>query len=576
MYGKVQYIPEKRCWAITCQPHVALRLKRVFAGLGKGAHTAYFLSDTLANARDLEWFLARFPMEIDQNSYLHERATAFIERTDLVTRLLSTELPATQFELALPAREYQAIAATMALARGGLLLADDVGIGKTLSAICTFTDPRTLPALVVTLTHLPRQWQNEIKKFAPNLTTHILRKGTPYDLANFRAKRSGQLSFDNRLPDVIITNYHKLTGWAETLSGLVKSVVYDEVQELRRRSTPQNPVQKYQAAQMISSSAQFRIGLSATPIYNYGAEMYSVLDCLFPGELGTLGEFSEEWCPGHSERVANPKAFSGYLREAGMMLRRTRCDVGRELPEVSNIVHHVDADEDSLNRVSKGCAELARMILAAGEVNRGDKMRASEELSNALRQATGIAKAPYVAEFVRLLLESGEPKIVLYGWHRTVYTIWQDSLKEFKPVMYTGTESVAAKEAAKEAFVSGDSRLLMISLRSGAGLDGLQQVCRTVVFGELDWSPGVHQQCVGRIHRDGQKEPVAAYFLISEFGADPVICDVLGLKRQQSEAIINPDRELVEVLTVDPGKIKRLAEHYLAQLGEQPKLEATA
>jgi SNF2 family DNA or RNA helicase len=103
-----------------------------------------------------------------------------------------------------------------------------------------------------------------------------------------------------------------------------------------------------------------------------------------------------------------------------------------------------------------------------------------------------------------------------------------------------------------------------MSLRAGAGLDGLQSACRTVVFGELDWSPGVHEQCIGRVARDGQKDPVAAYFLIAEMGSDPVIADVLGVKTAQIEGIRDPDAALVEQ-QIDPDKVKRLAEAFLEQ-----------
>jgi SNF2 family DNA or RNA helicase len=567
-YGTISFDSEAKAWRVECEPHVALRLKRVFAGLGKAAKRYYLISDTLDNARDLEWFIDRYPMVVTDSSRLRERACEHIERMDIVSQLLENRQPVKPFSLAFPPRDYQSQAAALLLARGSLLLADDVGIGKTLVAICTFTDPRTLPAVVVTLTHLPRQWQDELKMFAPNLTTHIIKKGTPYDLTAGRKDRNGQITFADRLPDVIIMNYHKLAGWAETLARVARSVTYDECQELRRRSTNTARSLKYESAMVLSAAVKFRLGLSASPIYNYGAEMHSVMDCIAPGALGTLGEFSEEWCAGRTESVANPKAFSFYLRDSGMMLRRTRQEVGRELPEVSKIVHYVDADAVALQKVSASCAELARMILRAGEENRGDKMRASEELSNVLRQATGIAKAPYVAEFVKLLLES-ERKIVLYGWHRAVYDIWLDQLKEFKPVLYTGTESPAAKEASKHAFVSGDSRLMIISLRSGAGLDGLQKACRTVVFGELDWSPGVHLQNVGRVHRDGQPDPVAAYFLVSDFGSDPVVTEILGLKRQQSDAITDPNLSLIETLEADPQRIKKLAASYLAQIGVQ-------
>lgn len=567
-YGHVEYLADKKLWRIQCEPHVSIRLKRTFAGLGKAARGHYLLSDTLANARDLEWFLDRYPMVVVDAKYLRERACAHIEQASLVDTLLQNRLPASPFELAIAAREYQRIAATMYLARGGLLLADDVGIGKTVSAICSFTDPRTRPVVVVTLTHLPRQWQREIDRFAPNLLTHIVTKGQPYDLTTGRngRKNGRQMRFFDQLPDVLILNYHKITGWAETLSKVIGSVVYDECQELRTGVKGQS--NKYEAAQILSAAAKFRIGLSATPIYNYGAEMYSVLDCIFPGELGTFSEFSEEWCGGQSELIKDPKAFSIFLRGEGMMLRRTRKDVGRELPECQSIPHYIDADTAALERLSSGCAELAKMILASSEINRGDKMRASEQLSNELRQATGIAKAPYVAEFVRMLLEAGEKKVVLYGWHRAVYSIFEDRLKQYKPVLYTGTESAAAKDKSKESFVNDpECRLLLISLRSGAGLDGLQQVCRTVVFGELDWSPGVMEQCIGRIYRDGQVDPVAAYYLICDYGSDPVMCDVIGVKAQQIQPIKDPDLELVETLEVDPDRIKNLARDYLRQVG---------
>jgi hypothetical protein len=112
--------------------------------------------------------------------------------------------------------------------------------------------------------------------------------------------------------------------------------------------------------------------------------------------------------------------------------------------------------------------------------------------------------------------------------------------------MFTGSESPVQKEEARQAFLSDQGSVLIMSLRAGAGIDGLQHKCRTVVFGELDWSPGVHEQCVGRIHRDGQPDPVVAYFLVSDFGADPIIVDVLGVKRAQIDGVRDPNAALVE------------------------------
>lgn len=559
-YGTVEYQGESRRWLITCEPHVMLRLKRSFPKVKQHAYGTIWLADTVETARDLEWFAERYPLEFKDKDYLEKRAAEHREQESLIQRLLDRRQTTLKFTMAQPAREYQKLAAALLLGKGSLLLADDVGLGKTCSAIATFTDSRTLPALVVTLAHLPTQWDREIQKFTPQLRTHILTKGTPYDITAARG-------MFGTLPDVIITNYHKLTGWADTLAPLVRSVIFDECQELRHAKHTGLPTAKYAAAKHIGDHAAFRMGLSATPIYNYGGEMFNILDVISPGALGDSSEFQTEWCRrsyGDKVTIDDPKAFGQYARDAGLMLRRTRIEVGRELPGVTKAPQYIDADTAALDKVSKSCADLARFILHQSETVRGQKMQASEQLSNLLRQATGIAKAPYVAGFVRLLLES-EEKVVLYGWHREVYSIWGEMLKDFNPVMYTGSESNLQKDFALQEFKSGHARVMMISLRSGAGLDGLQECCRNVVFGELDWSPGVHEQCIGRVHRDGQKEPVIAYFLIAESGSDPVVADVLGLKAAQIEGVRDPNQELVTKLQTDGKHARRLAEAYLAQ-----------
>ena len=104
----------------------------------------------------------------------------------------------------------------------------------------------------------------------------------------------------------------------------------------------------------------------------------------------------------------------------------------------------------------------------------------------------------------------------------------------------------------------------MISLRAGAGLDGLQYSgCRTIVFGELDWSPGVHEQNIGRVHRDGQPDPVVAYYLVADDGADPIMVETLGLKQDQVDGIRNPD-DIFPERKGGPGKdISALAKAYL-------------
>lgn len=556
--------PRGEYWAITCEPHVRNRLRRVFPQVSQSPGDTIRLTRNPENSRDLLWFTERYPMSIDRKTgkLMKTLAKDHEESETAVQALLNAISPPEDFELAIPARDYQKIAGNLLHLKSGLLLADDVGLGKTASAICGMCRTDNLPVLVVTLTHLPEQWASEIRKFAPQLKIHILKTGQPYPLIKKKkSKQSGLFEDDDaRMPDVIISNYSKLSGWAEILAGVVKYVVFDEVQELRHSTS-----NKYVAAKHIAGKAHLRIGLSATPIYNMGNEFFNVIEVLSPGALGSYEEFHREWC-GEEGVVKDPKAFGAYLRREGLMLRRTRKDVGRELPPFSNILQTIQTDSSILENIQSSAIELAKVILAQQQNYRGEKFQAAEQFNMLLRKATGVSKAPYVAEFVRMLLAS-EEKVILFGWHRDVYAIWMDLLSEFKPVLYTGSESPKQKLEAKDAFVNGDSRVMIISLRAGAGLNELQSVCRVGVFGEIDWSPGVHIQCGGRYYRDGQDEPTIAYYLLSEDGSDPVIADLLGLKKGQIEGVVDPDADLVEQLAVEPGSIKKLAKVYLEKLG---------
>lgn len=911
LYRGYEKATHRPIWAMELEPHVALRAKRVFPSIDKTAQGRLVVFETLEVCRELEWFMERFPLEMSDadRAALEKRAGEHRDRESLVENMIQGLHKPRAFKLALEPRDYQRSAADLALTTRGLLLADDVGLGKTCSSICVLSDPNTRPALVVTMTHLTRQWKRELGKFAPALNVHVLKTTTPYHLGEMK---NGQRSLPGMFPDVIIGTYSKLAGWAGTLAPLLKSVIWDEVQELRTgEGTPNNPIAKGVAAAYIADRVEYRMGLSATPIYNYGCEIWTVLRYCAPGALGSWKEFLTEW-GGESDgrgksKLKNPKAFGTYARASGFMLRRTRTEVGRELPEVVRVPHEIECDTKPLEEITGAAEKLARIILAKHEEQRGDKRDASSKLDVLVRRATGVAKAPYVAEFVRLLVESGE-QVVLYGWHRdcfargtrvlmhdgttkaiedvrvgdtvmgpdskprnvlklirgrgpmfrvtptkgdpwvcsgghllslrckaknrrplatiaardfagmskraqrdltlyrsgaiafqgaavvepwllgywlgdgvsrldglrissadpevadearsiaerhglsitelragpgrcrfyhfssgpssggwhrnpllnafkalglhrnkhipqsyktasvaerqellaglldsdghvqrgnaagtaefsnkerrlavdvafvarslglaayvhserkrtpygprvetyyrvsisgdltaiptriarkrapirrnrkdvlnvglqldaleegrfygfecdgdhlflledftvvhNCYAIWNERLAAagVATTMYTGTESPAQKDHARATFLSGDARVLIMSLRSGAGLDGLQDVARTVVFGELDWSPGVHEQCIGRVHRDGQASGVVAYFLVCDEGSDVVMRDVLQIKRAQAEGVRNPTQDLIEKLDVSGDRIRELARVYL-------------
>jgi SNF2 family DNA or RNA helicase len=526
------------------EPHVCIRLKDLFKSIHRSETSPFFVVATPETAEDLRWFFIRFPFRVpaDVAAELDRLASLYRRQRDELENIFSGgyQPPLVTFKEGKALRPYQHQAVELHNRVRRYLLADTVGLGKTVSAIGTFANTDALPALVVVQTHLAFQWRDEIEKYT-DLRTHVIKGRKPYPLP---------------VADIYIMKYSLVTGWVDYFSNSsspIRSVVFDEIQELRREESA-----KHQASRKISERVDYCLGLSATPVYNYGDESFNILDLIKPGCLDKKWEFLREWCGGGNREVSNPKALGSYLRSNFLMLRRTRKDVAMELPEVNKIVHTVDYDEAAIEDMERTAKLLAIRVMQGSFIERG---QAARELDMMVRHATGVSKAPFVAEYVRILLESGEP-VLLVGWHRDVYEIWLKELAEFKPVLYTGSESQVEKEKSRKDFMSGKTDLMIMSLRSGVGLNGLQDRCSYVVFGELDWSPGVHEQVTGRLNRDGQKNQVTSIYLVSNSGSDPLIVDLLGLKSSQASGIFDPFAS-VESQHSDDSRIRLLAQRFI-------------
>lgn len=526
-YGMMDLVSIGRVphWRIEGKPHMLMMLKRVFIGLG-GQFKTLRVDATPSNCETLEWFLQRYPLEMSERdrAHLESTVTEARRRRHQCEEILLNAAAMPKLPTKLPLREYQQLGVHLLLASEGLLIGDDLGLGKTAIALGAAASGLS-PAIIVCQTHLQEQWQDEALKFLHDPLIHIVKSGKPYDLPRH---------------NILIVPYSKLKGWGDTLEGY-RLVVFDECQELRHsEGSHGKPTAKYGAAQAVARGCGYRLGLSATPIYNYGDEIFNILEVLQPGRLGTLAEFRREWCSsnGRHHIVDDPEALGSFLAEQHLFLRRRRREVGRELPPVTRVVEDVEYHRGDLLAREDHILQLAKTILNGSWQEKG---KASLELDAMLRMQTGIAKAPFVVEFVKQMVESGE-KVVLCGWHREVYEVWQRLFSEagIYTVLYTGSESPAMKQRSKDAFVNGDAKVFILSLRSGAGLNELQLVSEIIVFGELDWSPQVHEQAIGRLQRDDQKGAVTAIFLVAAGGADPVIAKVCGVKKSQSDGIIDP------------------------------------
>ncbi|MGN1370114.1 MAG: DEAD/DEAH box helicase [Aristaeellaceae bacterium] len=519
-YGTLSYNRRSKCWTVKADPSVTEMCKRLFPGsAGSRRGEARFT----ANRRmvgELCWLMLRFPLDIAPRDRAMWDKAVSDARAHAVRQAIAARLPQRMTppegtfmgEL----RPFQQEGLSFLMQHDRCLLADEMGLGKTVQALAYLASTGAFPALVIPPAHLTRNWMEEAARFlriggeAPRV--HVIRGLKPYELPE---------------ADVYIMHYLLLRGWKDTLPSLgFKAVIFDEVQELRHAGT-----EKYSAASLLSESCERVIGLSGTPIYNTGGEIWNVINILDFHFLGDWESFSREWCYGYGNAVViKPELLGDYLRREGMMLRRTKQEVLKELPPKRRAVQELDWND-------KLYAQLMAPVLpdvirwkTDGTLTASARAMLEESISQHVRQATGIAKAPYVCQFVRALLDAGE-KVLLFAHHHAVMDAYKEELKPYNPGFITGRETISAKADAVARFMSGVTDVLCISLRAASGLNLQRATC--VVFGELDWSPAVHSQAEDRAHRMGQEDSLLCYYLVAPQGSDAAMQEALGLKVSQ-------------------------------------------
>ena len=517
VYGTLSYNRRSKCWTIKGDPCVTELAKRLFPGCdGRGRGVARFTAHRRIIG-DLNWLMLRYPLEIKESDRARWEKALEEARDYAFRREQALESPETaqppEGSFAGTLLPFQQEGLGFMLTSRRCLLADEMGLGKTVQALSFLATTAAYPAILIVPPHLIRNWQREIERFLNpdgRLRVYVIKGLTPQSLPE---------------ADIYLIHYLLLRGWKDVLPAAgFKTAIFDEIQELRRNGTS-----KYSAASLLSEACENVIGLSGTPIYNQGGEIWNVVNILDFHFLGDWESFSREWCYGYNRAmVAKPELLGEHLRREGLMLRRLKGDVLGELAPKRRLVQEIDWDDQLYRELMKPVADQLKMLRATDDPSR--RAIIEDAICQQQRQATGVAKAPFVCAFVRALLDGGE-KVLLMAHHHAVMDMYRKELKAYRPGFITGRETDAQKDAAAAAFMSGKTDLLCISLRSASGLNLQRSSC--VVFGELDWSPAVHSQAEDRAHRIGQQDSLLCYYLVSPRGSDRDMQDALGLKVSQ-------------------------------------------
>ena len=518
-------------WLLAGDPQVAMLAKRVFPGVRSHGPGSCSFPATPRAVQDLAWLMQRYPIEAapGQGSALEgavkgarDHALARIEAETARTAPVGTAFRGVP-------RPYQEESLAFSLANRKVLIADDMGLGKTVQSIMLLTSGAGFPALIVVQPHLVTQWLGMLDLFVEPGTLRIATirgRGLSKDDA-----RRGR----DRVPDadVIVMHYGLVAYWrTRLLDAGVRTVVFDEVGELRHRDTD-----KYNACSLLASGADHVQGNSGTPIYNYGDEIWSVLNAIDFQCLGPRDDFLREWTTpvGAHAMVKDPAALNAHMRREGLMLRRRKTDVRGQLPPKHRDVVEIDSDTNAYRKHMQAAVPLLQRFRGA---DRFTRFSLSGRIGEEARRATGMAKAPAALAFVATLLAAGEP-VVVFAHHHDVVDALAEGLAEWNPVCLTGRQTAVQKDASKAAFIGGQSQVIIVSMRTAMGIDGLQGRARVAVFCELDWSPAIHTQDEDRLWRDGQENPVLIYYLVGSLGSDPDLRSKLGLKIGQSKGILD-------------------------------------
>ena len=563
-FGTLEYVQDKYsklwCWKITG----SLAIDKISsltskAWYGENEHEV-IIEDSTESIKQLKLLMDRYPLEIlSKTVWQRKIVKTYAPKPTLppIKHKLKRAKTGEQFRGKLMNFQKEGLDFLLK-SSGNALLADEMGLGKTVQTLSyVSTEKQTFPVLIVAPLVTLNNWEREIQKFLKKKSRNgrILESESP----SFTLIRTGK---SKELPksDIYVINYELLLKRSDDLEQVgIRTIVCDEVHNLRSKTT-----QKYKAVKKLAAlpSVHYRIGLSGTPIYNRGSEIWPIIDILKPGLLGSFKEFCEYFCyvneKGKAIVLENKRASLRNELQKHVMLRRKKADVLKELKDKVRYKQVIASDTDYyLEELDKIWKKLeSEQKEAQTEFS---KSASYHRAIQSERQIAGVAKLPHVINFVKDIMEI-EESVVVFCHHKVIHKLLHESLQDFSPVSIIGGQSDSLRQDQIDKFQKGESKLMIAGIRAGNVGINLTKA-KYVIFAELDWSPAIHRQAEDRLHRIGQKNTVFAYYLIGNGTLDDHVASILVDKSYEIDAIMDE--------TVDTYENKDKAALILAQIQEK-------
>ena len=443
----------------------------------------------------------------------------------------------------------------------GSILADDMGLGKTiqiLSAILFLKEQDQFdsePTLIIVPPTLISNWENEIKKFTPDLTYYIY--------------HGSNRTFPLEEYDIILTSYGVVrldldmfmdTNW--------RLCVIDEAQNIKNPNTEQTRAIK-------SIDASTKIALTGTPIENRLMDYWSIFDFINKGYLSTKDDFKRNYVV-PIEKLEDEDVLENLKTIAKpFVLRRLKTDddIKKELPDkfvndiycsltkkqillYNAILEEIFFDIENSKGIQRKGIILKILTALKQTCNHPAQFL---DIKNPKIQESG--KMELLADILENILSVDE-KVIIFTQYVEMGKIIQKLIsKKFKQevLFLHGSQTLKEKTEVIDTFQEDeDYKILVATLKTGG--TGLNlTAARNVIHYDLWWNPAVENQATDRVHRIGQDKDVMVYRLITKGTLEEEI-DAISKRKTDlaGKAIINDetfitemsDEELKEILTL--------------------------
>ncbi len=410
------------------------------------------------------------------------------------------------------------------------ILADDMGLGKTLQTLAHILAEKEsgrnegLPTLVIAPTSVVENWQREAEKFAPSLSVLILQGAN-------RRKYFSEIQHS----DMVMTSYALVHRDLEVfLNHRFHLVALDEAQHIK------NPgAQVTQAVWQLN--ARHRLCLSGTPIENNLGELWSLMNFLMPGMLGTLESFRENY-QNPIERNGNTNKAAELSRRLGpLILRRTKNDVAKELPPKTEIDHHIELSGPQKDLYETVRSTMDKRVRQALAIHGNESQIVFLDALLKLRQIcchpsllkdqsteAESAKFDYLCELLDTLRQE-KHRVLIFSQFTSMLALIESYLEEQEYEYLKLTGETKNRQELVERFQSGEGEVFLISLKAGG--TGLTLTgADNVIHYDPWWNPAVEDQATDRAYRIGQDKPVFVHKLICKNTVEERIKKMQGKK----------------------------------------------